>query len=132
MKPFPFPNDILVIFDQISQWFLNFYSLKLQLINTTLCCLTQSLQIRSLQKAKIHSISIHQSTTGNAFFFFGEIQFLTFCIKFASHRLPVWNPSWYCHGLLLLQKDEHPLHFLVRVNQPQMHFLPPWLPLPKL
>jgi len=68
---------------------------------------------------------------GNAFFLV-QSQVLTFCIKFVSHRLPGWDPSWSCHGLLLLQKDEHPLHFLESVNQPQMHFLPTWSPLPKL
>lgn len=112
MKPFSIPKHLLVIY-QLSQWFLNFHSLKIWFINLTLCCLTLSLQIWSLQKAKTHPISIHQSIRRNGFvFFFGAIQALTFCIKSATHRLPVWNPSWSCQGLLLLQKDEHPLYFL--------------------
>lgn len=66
------------------------------------------------------------------FFFFGAMQVLTFCIKFASDRLPAGDPSWSYHGLLLLQKNEHQLHCLVNINQPQMHFLPTWSLLPKL
>lgn len=116
-KYFPFQRISWSFLDQICQWFLNLCHLKIQLIKLTFCCFTQSLQIWSLQKARTHPVSIHQSMRGNASsYFFNAIQVLTFCIKFASHRLPVWDSSWSGHGLLTLQKDEHSLHFLVLAN----------------
>lgn len=112
------------LLDQICQRFLNLCHLKVQLINLTFCCFTQSLQIWSLQKAKTRPVNIHLKHERKSFFsFFGAIQVLTSCTKFASHRCPMWHSSWSGNGLLLLQRDEHQLHFLVLSNSRCISYL---------
>lgn len=120
-KPFPYPKHISLSLVQIFLKFLSFRSLKLQFINAVLLDLISSDMIH-IRKQKY--IQVAYIKAWERMLFLGSNQVLTFCIKFARHRLPVWNLRCSCYGLPLLQEDKHPLHILISINEPQMHSLP--------
>lgn len=117
MKTYPFPKDTLVIFRSDLPVIFESLSLKNTAHKSNILLLhsasSDTIIAESKNTSSQHTLKYERESF---FFFFGTIKVLTSCVKFASHRCPKWDYSWSGHGLLLLQKDEHPLHFLVLAN----------------
>lgn len=121
MEMYPFPKDTLVIFKSD----LPVISESLSLKNTA--HKSDILLLHSISSDMITAESKNTSSHRTAkyerrcFFFFFLFFLLCnlstdFLHQACQSQMPMWDSSWSGHGLLLLQKDEHPLHFLVLAN----------------